>query len=200
MQGHTDAAIDLKIDWHRKVFEDVERDVIRKAYTRMIYDKIRKGQEVSSAVDLVREDIGDEYFVKPSKQLEKKWFITISAKDGVDFCAFWRQMHKCVKKKNLSGHGFYWLEQRSEGTQEPYGWHIHWRVEFDTEKHKAKYAQEIFQCFARFLGHKEAVHLAPWNDNQLKYAEGDKVEEKLPKVFKDRLLREKYNIPHKVIY
>lgn len=94
----------------------------------------------------------------------------------------------------------YSLEQRSEGDETPHGWHIHWRVEFDTYSSKSIYIQQIYQCFQKYVGDQAAIDMKPWNDNQPKYIRGEKISDKMGRVEKDKILRTKFLIPPFITY
>lgn len=174
--------------------------MIRNAYQRYYKKLIQEDKKLPDVLEMAVSEVGKDCFLKAKDEKNRKWFITIGAKDGIDFHAFYRQMKKCIKKEKLCGKGVYVLEQRSQGDEEPYGWHIHWRVEFDNYHSKSVIAQQVYQCFKRYLAGKNYVDLKLWNDNQLEYMDGNKTEDKMSKVEKDRMLRTKYGYPAKVVY
>lgn len=186
------------------------RDLIRSAYRRKARQEIETGQITHSLLKLAVADIGQEYFKSDSKAGRKSMspmkFITINAKDGIDPQAFVAQMKKCVKKQKLQAkRGIYVLEQRSEGTQDPYGWHIHWLVEFESTTSLAVVTQQTYQCFQKYLAGsnyvdvREIYNEEQWTQKQ-SYMQGNKKDEKMSKVEKDRVVRDQLNIPHHISY
>lgn len=151
---------------------------------------------------------GKEMFVQEKRGRKRettKKLITISAKDNIDVHQFWKRMEKCKSKTKLSSkNGMYVLEQRAEGEQEPYGWHIHWLVDFEVTSATSVIVQQIYQCFTRFVTAANYIDVKDvpddhWEHKKI-YMEGKKKEEKMGKVQKDIQMRNKLNIPHIVVY
>lgn len=151
---------------------------------------------------------GKEMFVQDKRGRKRettKKLITISAKDNIDIHQFWKRMEKCKNKTRLSSkNGMYVLEQRAEGEQEPYGWHIHWLVDFEVTSATSVIVQQIYQCFTRFVTAANYIDVKDvpddhWEHKKI-YMEGKKKEEKMGKVQKDIQMRNKLNIPHIVVY
>lgn len=183
-------------------------DLIKSAYKKFYRKKIAEAMPLPYALQQVVNEVGVESFVSETRGRKKdttRWFITISAKDNIDHCAFMKQMEKCVKKQKLQGSGKYVLEQRAEEQQDPYGWHIHWLVQFESQSSKATIVQQVYQCFARFVAGANYVDCRPvYSDEEydvkLRYIGGDKKADKMAKVEKDRVLRKKYSIPDIISY
>lgn len=183
-------------------------DLIKQAFKRYYREVIQSGDvsKLPFKLQLAVKEVGVETFVSSTKGRKKDtsdWFITISAKDPVDPVKFFEQMSKCVKKAQLRGKGSYVLEQRSEADQEPYGYHIHWMVHFDTQSSKSVIVQQVYQCFTKYLAGKNYVDAIPcYTPEEIaareKYIRGEKKLDKMAKVEKDVLVREKLKIPRVV--
>lgn len=184
-------------------------DLVKTAYKRYYRKQVLSGECKNELLNMVAEEIGKESFdqdPRGRKKLLSTKFITIGAKDGIDPKAFFKQMSKCVRKQKLQAKtGHYVLEQRSEPGQEPYGWHIHWLVDFEATTSPAVIAQQTYQCFTRFLAGanyvdvKEVFNQEQW-ERQLKYMGGQKTESKMAKVKQDVILREQLGIEKIISY
>lgn len=187
-------------DMRKQALADLIRSAYRRHYRNLLSDEAAKlPLELQIAVD----DIGREAFVSDPRGRKKdtrRWWITISAKDPVDHYKFWTQMQKCIKKAQLKGVGKYVLEQRSEPDQEPYGWHIHWLVEFEQQSSKAVITQQVYQCFKTYLSGANYIDVKgvytddEWSAREM-YMSGHKKPEKMGKVQQDQILRQKYGYP-----
>lgn len=178
-----------------------KNELIRAAFRKKVRDDIANGRECDY-MKMALQFIDRSYFIdnrcKPKDQ--RTFFVTINAKDDIDVVQFWAQMKKCEKKTLLkSVRGRYVIEQRSEGDQEPYGWHIHWLVEFEKHNPKSAIVQQVYQCFknyvagANYIDVRLVVGEDAWKMYE-KYISGEKKEEKMGKVQKDIILREKYQL------
>lgn len=183
-------------------------DLIKTAYKRYYRKAIQETQALPVVLKLAVEQIGVESFSGETRGRKKdtlQWFITISGKDPIDHSLFFRQMEKCIKKQKLQGSGYYVLEQRSEGDQDPYGYHIHWLVHFETTSSKSVIVQQVAQCFQKFIAGSNYVDCRPiysqedW-DAKKKYISGEKKPDKLAKVAKDVILRNRFGYPHLLSY
>lgn len=193
----------------KAIMESARLDLIRSAARRMYRAQVESGKieyaDLKIAVDLIgAEHFKSEKRGRKSQTLMK--FVTISAKDNIDVHQFWKQMEKCIKKSKLRyKRCSYVLEQRSEGDQEPYGWHIHWLVEFEATSSAAIISQQVYQCFTKYLGGANYVDVKDVYDEEqyqqkMKYITGSKKEDKMGKVKKDVELRNKKQIPHIITY
>lgn len=201
LQRYSEFAGDIR----RKALDDV----LMQAAKRMWRKKLAAGEGGVFAEYLMqRIGLTTDDFVGETRGRKKdttRWFVTISAKDPVDHYQFWQQMKKCVKKVKIQGSGMYVIEQRSEMDQDPYGWHIHWLVEFETQSSKAVIIQQVYQCFQRFLAGSNYVDARPvytdedWEAKR-KYISGEKKQDKMGKVEKDRFLRKKHGYPEIISY
>lgn len=187
------------------------KELIRVAYRRKLRQDIQDGNTAyHSLLNAAVAEIGKDFFVADSKAGRKPQsrlkFITISAKDGIDPKKFMEQMDKCIRKQKLQAvRGCYVLEQRSEGPQDPYGWHIHWLVEFGATSSTAIVVQQTFQCFQRFVAATNYIDVRDiFNEDQWQqkhqYVSGKKSQVKMPKVWKDSALRDDLDIPHIISY
>lgn len=185
-------------------------EIIKAAYRRKARQEVQDDKVSHTLLRIAVADIGKDFFVADSKAGRKSQqpmkFITINAKDGIDPKEFWEQMAKCVKKQKLQAkRGYYVLEQRSEGDQDPYGWHIHWLVDLEGTTSDSVVCQQVYQCFQRFVAGKNYVDYRPiyneeqWNQ-KLEYMKGNKKTDKIPKVWKDRVLRPDLEIPEIISY
>lgn len=188
--------------------DKAEADMITSMYKKLIRNAINAGEKTGiSAIDDMVRLAGPEAF--GTKAGRKKHslikLVTINAQDGIDPVRFFDQMKKCVKKSMLrSKRGCYVLEQRSEADQQPYGYHIHWLVEFEATSSPQTIAQQVFQCFSKYIAASNYVDVRDlteqrW-DQEVRYLSGEKIEAKMPKVLKDRVLRKKYGIPEIISY
>lgn len=187
------------------LYDQARNDLIKSAIKRklrqdILSDAIPYDPVLKHAIQQVGKDVFQATKVG-RKALSLTKLVTINAKDGIDPVKFWQQMSKCIKKQMLqSKRGSYVLEQRSQGDQSPYGWHIHWLVEFETVSSHATIAQQVYQCFQRYLGGSSFVDVRDlYNEEQwaqkLRYIGGEKNSDKMPKVERDRELRKKFRIP-----
>lgn len=183
-------------------------DLVKSAYKRYYRKQIVEGGSLPKVLQMAVAHIGIESFAGETRGRKKdttRWFVTVSAKDNIDVFQFFNQMQKCVKKQKLQGSGKYVIEQRSESDQDPYGWHLHWLVQFDTQSSKSVIIQQVAQCFQKYISGTNYVDCRPiysdedWTAKQ-KYIEGGKKEDKMSKVEKDRLLRKKYKLPEIISY
>jgi len=192
-----------------EVFETIvqaQKDLIRSAARRMLKDQIRTGNVQSTRIQEALKFIPAQYFISEETRGRKKdtkcWFITVSAKEDIDYYKFINQMEKCLKKQKLSSvRGYYVLEQRSESDQEPYGFHIHWLVEFKEQSSGSTIQQQVYQCFQNFVAGSNYIDRKPVYDEcqweeKLKYIKGEKNKIKQAKVLKDIIFRDKHRIPH----
>lgn len=190
--------------------EGAIKDLIRSAYRRHARQQVLEDKVTSPLLKLAVADLGVDAFKSSSKSGRKsqspmKW-ITISAKDGIDPKEFMQQMSKCIKKQKLQANrGQYSIEQRSEGAQDAYGWHIHWLVEFTSTTSTAIIAQQVYQCFTRFCAGPNYVDIREvYNEEQWQqkneYQKGNKKVDKMMKVFKDRSLRLDLDLPEIISY
>lgn len=93
--------------------------------------------------------------------------------------------------------GTYVIEQRSEGDEEPYGWHVH--ATYDSTYAPSKVKQFIYQKLKPHGWHRDNCRLYikkcynnAWEEN---YIRGNKFDaSKDRKVLKDKELRLKYNL------
>lgn len=184
----------------KKLKDDACREVCKKALMKhyrqlAVTDNLKPLQ-----MDLTLSITGKEAFQKEERGHDR-WFITISAKDGINFIQFLRQMDKATKKQALTkvGDAYYVLEQRSEQDQEPYGFHIHWLLQTNTKTQKGKLVQQVYQCFTKYLAGANYVDVRPvhgddaWSQ-KLSYIQGNKCADKMLKCQKDKVVRRKYNI------
>lgn len=186
------------------IIEAARIDLIRSAARRMLRAQIESGNIMYADLKEAVSVIGAEHF-KPQKVGRKSQsamkFITINAKDNIDVHQFLQQMEKCIKKQKLQAkRASYVIEQRSEGDQDPYGWHIHWLVEFDTTTSSSVIIQQVAQCFQRFIAGSNYVDVKDvYDDDQwsqkMSYIMGTKKADKMPKVEKDRVLRASLRLP-----
>lgn len=212
MKSHEDyqdemLAAQFVIDRENKLIQRAYDDVIVSAYKRYYRKQVQTGVYTNKALQKVVEKIGEDCFVQTRgrKKDTNMYFITISAKDGVDYYQFWSQMTKCIQKSSLKGSGMYVLEQRSEGEQDPYGFHIHWVVTFSSTTAKSVIVQQVYQCFSKYLAGPNYVDVRPLYEAseceaKRQYILGTKCELKMPKVLKDRIFRAKHNIPEYFSY
>lgn len=191
------------------IVKSARHDLIRSAARRMYRSQIEAGTVTAPDLKYALEYIGAEHFkaeTRGRKSLSKLKFITISAQDNIDVHKFWLQMKKCIKKSSLlSKRGSYVIEQRSEDDQEPYGWHIHWLVEFESTSSTAVISQQVYQCFSKYLGGSNYVDVKDVYDDEqwqqkFTYINGTKQESKMGKVRKDEILRNKLNLPPIISY
>lgn len=176
-------------------------DLIRAAVRKKLRQQILANNVQCEYLKMALDQHGRENFVdNREKSKTHMFFVTINAKDGIDVVPFWAQMKKCVDKALLkSNRSKYVIEQRSEGDQEPYGWHIHWLVEFEKHTPKSVIVQQVYRCFksyvagANYIDVRLVVGEDAWKMYE-KYISGEKKEEKMGKVQKDIILREKYQL------
>lgn len=99
-----------------------------------------------------------------------------------------------VKTVSCIPHGSFVLEQRSEGDEEPYGWHIH--ATADSTYAPSKVKQFVLQKlkargYNAFVCVKKCYNDA-WEENYIKGNKFNALKDK--KVLKDKELRLKYNL------
>lgn len=185
--------------YKKQAVSELVRSAARKYYRQLIAEDKPLPPVLKAAVS----QFGKELFVSDTRGRKKntrRWFITIGAKDPVDHYRFWTQMEKCIKKAQLLGTGKYVLEQRSEPGQEPYGWHIHWLVEFAEQSSLAVIKQQVYQCFKCYIAAANYIELLPIHDDAAwtareKYISGSKKPEKMAKVQQDLILRARFGYP-----
>lgn len=183
------------------VVNELAKSALRKHYRK----QIEEGTCTNAFLNRVVSITGKDAFKVESRGRKKQTLrkmVTISAQDGIDPSKFFAQMKRCVKKSMLQHkEGYYVIEQRSEGEQEPYGWHIHWLVEFDCTSSPKVISQQVYQCFKRFLAAENYVDVKDvhtdehWNRVKDKYLHGDKRQEKLVKSARDKVLRAELGLP-----
>lgn len=188
----------------RRIRDRALQDVMYRAFVRSYNARI--AQDDTTLPEELRTlvaRLGKEAFVTPKREGSKMWFITISAKDDIDPKKFISTMDKCRQKQLLqSVKGFYTLEQRATlDDPKPYGFHIHWLVEFESFISKSVIVQQVFQCFRKFVAGMNyidvrQVHSPVEWEVKLKYIQGEKKSaDKTAKVRRDEIVRAALNVP-----
>lgn len=185
----------------KKAHEDLFRTMFRRALRMDLKEGRKTGSVlIDTLVESMPECVNHEpRSGRPMNKLQY-CFVTVNFKDGIDVRKAFKQMERCVSKALLASETYAWvLEQRSEGDQEEYGWHIHWLVRFSEQRTKSVVVQQVYQSFRMFLvgsNYVDVKDVAHTWDVHLSYIRGEKKEEKMAKVLRDRELREKYFLPH----
>lgn len=182
-----------------QIQEQAVAELVKTAYKRYLRETIAAGKPEHPLLEEALKRIPREAFL-PVQKTATSMLVTVSAKDGIDVPAFWAQMAKCVKKKALLGSGTYVLEQRSEGDQEPYGWHIHLYVKPHNHVSKSVMIQQVYQCFKLYVAGQNYIDVRPAADSVLPYLQGQKAEAKMAKVARDKVLRAGLGIPDSISY
>lgn len=197
-----------------QILEQVVKDRIKKAarmyLTKMLDDDMESAKKKFPGLAFAIDRFGEDNFKsesrgRPKKHLDYRLFVTLQSRNDKDVnpIQFWAQMQKLVKKMSLQGTGRFKLEQRSEGDQDPYGWHIHWDLLLDRPISMSVFFQQVAQCMAKYMLFPRVegkvdyrnIDIKAYGDHHDKYMMGQKVPEKMPKVEKDILLRKRYGIP-----
>lgn len=205
---HVEMCFGMELELN-EIMKRAREELIRTAARRFYRKQIAEDKVVGDGLlALAVKRMGKDSFIEETRGRKKqttKKLITINAKDGIDPVKFWNQMSKCIKKSALQAkQAKYVLEQRSEEQQEPYGWHIHWLVDFEATSSTAIIVQQVYQCFTRYLTGSNYVDVKDVPDDHWehkeKYITGGKKDEKMKKVEKDRKLREELGIPEIIVY
>lgn len=186
-----------------QLWRECEKELCRTAIKRHMMKKLRDGEAVGVMSSMVLQKVGKDAFVggKEAVPEDRYTLVTIGAKEGIDPCEFIGTMPKVLKKAGLESEGevHYSLEQRAEGDQQPYGWHIHALVKFRDKMPPSGRSRLIYQGFKKFLAGQNYVDLRPvkgcTEGNVLNYISGLKKEpDKQAKIEKDRLVRRELGI------
>jgi len=121
--------------------------------------------------------------------------------------ASWEICHafakKLISRKNLLSSGMYVLEQRSEDSFAPQGWHVHILTMPFASKSQIEHRgwQTVVATFKAAKlpppTNKKSLHVVACNyEKKVAYIQGDKEDTKMSKVVVDRILREELGYEH----
>lgn len=178
--------------------EAARKDILRSMYRKYYKVMIMQGHTPTFLTGVPHEIITT--YVSPQAVSKNSWFITIQAdhEKKIDPVKFFNQVKKLYAKKEFVGSKCRAvIEQRSEDSNNPHGWHIH-IIAMDVIGARAgKLAQSVHQCFMKYCyASQSCVDVKPYvPDVHDKYILGDKHPDKMLKVMADKILREAFNLP-----
>lgn len=176
---------DPRLKW-LEAYDKAEAEITKKLCKQIILTNLKNG--------LHGNHLQQIYDVIPKPPEKTEWkMITVSAKDKVDPVEFWKRTDKFVQNNEWVKQAIYSIEQRSEGEQEPYGWHVHILGIFSYPK--SQIIQKTFRSFKSFVVAPNYIDVRPSTESREDYIKGDKCPDKMSKVKRDRVLREELKIP-----
>lgn len=176
----------INAEW-RTFYNQCEKDVIKAMVKATIKDQLSKGIYQGKIAQKIYDQM-------PKKEFTVYKMVTISGKDDLDPKAFWERCEEYVENTTWITEAVYSIEQRSEGDQQPYGWHLHIVGKF--AQPKSKIIEKTYRSFKRFIVAPNYVDVRPSSIERYDYVKGLKSDAKMPKVEKDRKLRKELGIPN----
>lgn len=177
------------------VVDQAAKQFVKNAYLR--YYKKLLTENSLTGVDII-DRMPDEVkaLAKEKPKVEGVFMITINARDGIDPKLFWKRYQEFMARQDYLDLIVASLEQRSEGDQEPYGWHVH--ILCKSDQYKSRIVDKVYKSFMKFVAGKNYVDVRKSTEDldvRIEYVKGIKDDKKMGKVEKDKILKMTMGIP-----